>query len=544
VSEPYSSTVPALPADGAQSAVTDDVRLAGVHYAVLATIVLGLAAFNLTFRLGREFVTEWDESLYAISAKEMVASGHWIGVTFFGALDYYNTKPPLNVWLIALAFKTLGRGIESLRLASVASAWLTVAVLMMWSRRAFGSAVAILAGAILATTFGFLHVHSGRSANTDALFTLLVLLTVVTLWAEERQIWHRLWLGPLLAAAFLLRGPAVLMPLAIVIAVLAARGDRIRWLPSLGASLLFIVPVAIWAIARYNLDRWEFLERMFTYDFVARSVRVLDEHPGGPLYYPRILFKHQYDWAIAGLAAAVLFPASWSTIRRLPRSLLRDDTLMLVAVWTAATLFIPTAMQTKLPWYLNTFYPVFALGVAALLVRGFSIAWTRPTSRWRVMTLALVTVVALAVAEVKLWSYSVRFRDLDRSAQGLLLSEPSKFAGHRVFRDRFDRSATFVAGLVGVELQTAIDVEVFLRESRPGDFLLVSGRHPHEHDNPALEVVASNVGNRLYRRVPGDGHLSRRPSALRPRCWEPTVPDLRSKQGLAELACRGESVAW
>jgi hypothetical protein len=42
------------------------------HYAALAVGVLLFAAFNLIFRLGREFVTEWDEALYAISATELV----------------------------------------------------------------------------------------------------------------------------------------------------------------------------------------------------------------------------------------------------------------------------------------------------------------------------------------------------------------------------------------------------------------------------------------------------------------------------------------
>lgn len=52
------------------------------HYAALAFAVLGLAAFNLTFRLGSEVVTEWDESLYAITAAEIVRSGNWIATTF------------------------------------------------------------------------------------------------------------------------------------------------------------------------------------------------------------------------------------------------------------------------------------------------------------------------------------------------------------------------------------------------------------------------------------------------------------------------------
>ena len=42
------------------------------HYVVFAVAILGLALFNLSLRLGSEFVSEWDESLYAISAWEAI----------------------------------------------------------------------------------------------------------------------------------------------------------------------------------------------------------------------------------------------------------------------------------------------------------------------------------------------------------------------------------------------------------------------------------------------------------------------------------------
>src|SRR4051794_18364572 len=75
------------------------------HYVRLAVLGLLLTAFNLGFRLDSEVVTTWDESLYATTAAEMVKNGHPIATTFYGALDYYNAKPPLNVWLIAASFK-------------------------------------------------------------------------------------------------------------------------------------------------------------------------------------------------------------------------------------------------------------------------------------------------------------------------------------------------------------------------------------------------------------------------------------------------------
>jgi 4-amino-4-deoxy-L-arabinose transferase-like glycosyltransferase len=113
-----------------------------------------------------------------------------------------------------------------------------------------------LSPSLTSLRLGFVHIHSGRSAATDAPFTLVILLSVVTLRAEKARPWQRIWLGPLLATAFLLRGMAVLMPLALVIVVLLARerGQNTAWKPTLGALALFLLPVAAWVVARYQVD--------------------------------------------------------------------------------------------------------------------------------------------------------------------------------------------------------------------------------------------------------------------------------------------------
>jgi len=439
------------------------------HYRILAAAVLGLAAFNLSFRLGSEVVSEWDEALYAISAWEMGRSGDMIATTFLGKLDYYNTKPPLNVWLIALSFKAFGMNLVSLRLVSALSAWLTVAVLQEWTRRSFGPAVALFAGLVLATSFGFVWVHAGRTAETDALFALLILLTVVTLWAEQRRPWFRIWLGPLAAAVFLLRGAAVLMPLALVLAVHLGRG-RMQWnlrRPTLAALLLFAVPATAWGVARWRVDEWRFFERMVNYDFVARTFTVIEGHPGTPLYYLNVLQKHHYDWLLAGAVALMLFPIPWRQLRDRMRS--HDG--MLVVTWAAITFLIPTMMRTKLAWYLNPFYPVFALAVGWLVVRGF----TQPGSDARRAILAAVVGVSFGVAEAKLIWYSYQYRDVTNSAQGMLLDHQQQLKGRRIFRNRWDNAEIFVVGaVIGAEHRVARRTEDFRRESHPGDCLVTS----------------------------------------------------------------------
>jgi len=461
--------------------------------------VLAVAAFNLLFRLGSEFVTEWDESLYAISSSEMLRSGDWIGTTFLGSLDYYNTKPPLNIWLLALAFKTFGANLLVLRLASAASALLTVAVLMAWVRRAIGSGVALMAGLVLATSFAFIHVHSGRSANTDALFTLLVLLTVVVLWASESREWLRVWLGPIAAAIFMLRGMAVLMPMAIIGGtVIFSRAKRASsWWPGVLAVVLFVLPVGAWVIARYQLDQWAFLQLVWSYDFVARTTRVIEEHPGGPLYYLDILQKHQYDWLIAAGAAILLYPLPWRRIGGALQEWRSRRLATVIAVWAGATWLLPVVMQTKLPWYLNTFYPVFAVGVGAAVVHAARAARAGSGSAWRRYALATVVVLMFGVAETKAIYYSYRYRDIALTDQALMLDQRDRLSGHQLFRVANDRAGIFVArDVVGAVPRYIEQADQFLHQSEPGDFLLSEREVAH----PDVELVATMNQFKLYRR--------------------------------------------
>jgi 4-amino-4-deoxy-L-arabinose transferase-like glycosyltransferase len=450
------------------------------HGRAIAAAVLALAAFNLTFRLGREVVTEWDESLYAISAWEMVTSGHWIATTFGGALDYYNTKPPLNVWLIALSFKAFGVSLLSLRITSVLAAWLTVLTLQIWLRRAVGTAVALFSSLVLATCFQFLYGHAGRSANTDAPFTLTVTLTVVTLWAGQARPWRRVWLGPILAAAFLLKGMAVLMPLAIVASFegwcRAQRPQPRSWAPLVAAAALGTAPAAAWMWARWQIDQWRFLERLFGYDFVQGTVGALEGHAGVPWFYLGVLQRNEYGWLAVGAVAWLICPIAWPRLRAaLWFWQGGNGRRMLLGSWAAATFLIPTVMRTKLPWYLNPFYPVLAVGIGWLIARAVSSFDRRGRWRWRYWAVVCSVAVALAAAEGRLIWYSFHNRDLSLSAQSVLLRARHHLTGRQVFRETWEHGDVFVAQAFGRARPREISsLEDFLRDSRPGDYFLAS----------------------------------------------------------------------
>jgi len=465
--------------------------------AALVVAVLALAAFNLTFNLQSESVTQWDESLYANSALDMLDGGGVVVTTIGGEVDYYNAKPPLNVWLIAAGLRVFGRSLLAMRIAAITAAWLTVVVLLIWGWRRVGPPAGLFSALVLSTSFGFLHVHSARSANPDALLALLLLLIVITLDSAAARPWRRAWLGPLLAGVFLLKGMAVVLPL-LLIALIERRRRmpaRDRWMPLGAAIAVAAIPIALWGVARWRFDRHLFFERMFFQDFITLSTTVLDDHSGSPLFYLTVLLKHQYDWLVPVAAVALLYPpASWrSFASRLAFWRSRNECVWVLGAWTALAFIVPSIMQTKAAWYINPFYPAFALGVGSVLSYGLSHV-SGPRDKRRLFAAAVV--MAAIVAETKVFWYSKHYRALDRTSQGVLMAEADRLKGARVYNTSWELAELFVVrGLVQARPET-ITIEEFVMRAGPMDFIVL----PADVTHPSLTRVAVRGSYGLYQR--------------------------------------------
>jgi hypothetical protein len=171
----------------------------------------------------------------------------------------------------------------------------------------------------------------------------------------------------------------------------------------------------------------------------------------------------------------------------------QSDRTRILGVWTLIALLVPMAMRTNLPWYINPLYPMFALGVGWLLAYGFS--GHQAPSHHRPLLIAMV-VIAAGLAEGKLIWYSYNYRALERSVQGLLLAEAQRVRGARVF-GHFDRAdAIVLKGLVGAKVAAAGNLDEFLQQSEPGDYLVL----PDGQDHDGLVQVATVGHHALYRR--------------------------------------------
>jgi 4-amino-4-deoxy-L-arabinose transferase-like glycosyltransferase len=364
------------------------------HYALCACLVLGLMAWNVFAGLGGVALNDSDEARYGVSAWEMLQHRSYVVTTYAGEREYWNLKPPLGYWLMALSFRLFGPTPFALRLPSALCALGVVAGTLGIGKRWLGRRESLLAALIVATAYGFLSNHGARSGDLDAALTLILLFAIYQVSRLGESPWRVVGLGAILAAGFLVKSFAILPAIAVAGLFVLATGAwrKQRLLPCLLALLAFVLPVAGWAFARWHADGSAyFLTRMVREDLLDRSTQVIDKVTYSPFGYVAALFDRFAPWPllIVVAAAAAIVAGRAQGWRVLPRRFLRDRALLLVLLWALVPLVLFSLSRTQHHWYLDPSYPAWAL-LAALaatsLLRRF-----RPERR----TAALVACVLL-----------------------------------------------------------------------------------------------------------------------------------------------------
>jgi len=315
---------------------------AGLALALLATALLAgrLAEGDL---IG-------DPVIYAAAAKSMLVRGEW-GTQYLAGQPFFD-KPPLVVWLAALAFKLFGVSTWSARLPGVALG--IAACLVLWRLGAFlfDERVGLAAGAILALTPGFVRFGSTLLLDTAlALGALAGLLATARAFARGGNgLW---WAGVWFGVAFLGKGALALGASAVLAAYwLATPGDR---RPPLGAlvvaGLAFLAVVLPWHLYETWAWGWRFVQG-YLYDVSEKMGR----HPGAAVYV-RALVVTTLPWLPL---AAVGVWRSW-------RGGERGDGLRLLTVWTLVAYGFLFVAAKHSPRYLMLLHPALALWAALAL---------------------------------------------------------------------------------------------------------------------------------------------------------------------------------
>ena len=346
-------------------------------------VALLVALCTLTFfvGLGRPAITDSDEAFYAEAAREMVEEGEWVTPHYNG--EHRFEKPILYYWLAALGYLTAGVSEGAARFPSALAGLVLVLTTFACARRWHGEPTALLAGAITATSFGYIAV--ARQALPDLLLACFVtlgtwagLVALVERAAESRRTkrWWLLGAGCALAGAFLTKGPIGIVLPAMVVGPLAlsrvwTNRTRLSFrqeLSRLAVDVVFLVGVFLllavpWYSAMTAAHGVDYLERFFVTENLQRFTTDSYNDPRPFWYY--------FPIVVAGLLPWSPFMLLWCRpLLRLGRRLQQIQPMNVwLAVWAAVPVLFFSISIGKQPRYILPVLPPLAIFLALSIAR-------------------------------------------------------------------------------------------------------------------------------------------------------------------------------
>lgn len=325
-------------------------------------LLLLLGGFSFFYDLNRLSLRYWDEASYALNAWEMNETGEYINLYQFGKNDFYNTKPPLAIWCMALSMKVFGINEWAVRFPSAIFALLSVLWLFYFCKRWLNMPEAgLVAGLILLSSVGYVTEHGTRTGDTDAILAFFILFYTTIFYAylqtgNNRYIW--LTFAGLLGAC-LTKGIAGLpgLPIIILVSIYMRQVRKVFTNQHLYmAGILFVVGfVGYYLLREYKAPG--FLAYMYKFEIGGRLHRqeFLNPEPRGFMYFFEQFFVSDkwMPWLLTILLWPIAFFKKQSPDEQ--KSLV-FSLLVLLAVYTVLGI-----SSTKNNWYDIPLYPALAL---------------------------------------------------------------------------------------------------------------------------------------------------------------------------------------
>jgi 4-amino-4-deoxy-L-arabinose transferase-like glycosyltransferase len=315
-----------------------------------------------------------DEARFAQATKQMVESGDYVDIRFQDEVRY---KKPVGIYWVqaavvktatALGFSGALTTIWLYRLPSLVGS-IGAVLLTYWTALAFvPRRAAMLAGLMMASCV-LLGIER-LLAKTDA---LLLMTVVAAMGAMARAyLWHErerldaasAWIvaaifWTALAAGVLLKGPLIVMVVALAAIALIVVDRSAAWLLTLKpiAGIIWLAVLVLpWFVAIIGRTGDAFLAGSVGEDLLGKIFTGQESHGAPPGYY-FVLFWVTF-WPGATLAALAT-PAVWRARR--------ERAVKFLLAWLVPSWVVFELVVTKLPHYVLPLYPAIAILTAAVI---------------------------------------------------------------------------------------------------------------------------------------------------------------------------------
>ena len=398
------------------SATSDDARQSllparglatGLDYGMRshARAVVLLVLFSLIAFLPGFFQippVDRDEARFAQASKQMIEAGQYVDIRFQNEVRY---KKPVGIyWLQVAAVKTgeaLGvpeakTTIWLYRLPSLFGAMAAV-LLTYWAALAFVGRRGALVSALMMASSILLGVEA-RLATTDAVLLatcVAAMGALARIYLSQRRHpetpvgwqWPAiLWTA--MAGGILIKGPLIVMFVALTCLALSILDRSARWLKSLRPlagiawMLLLVLP---WFLAIIAKSGMTFFTDSIGHDMLAKVASGQEAHGAPPGYYFVLFFVTFWPGSVlSGFA----LPAVWRA-RREPGA-------QFLLAWLVPSWIVFEVVMTKLPHYVLPLYPAIAILIAGIL-EGDGLSKARWLIRGTVSWFLFPSVIAITV---------------------------------------------------------------------------------------------------------------------------------------------------
>lgn len=382
-----------------------------LHSARTELLLCGLfAVFLLAVGIGLRDPWPSDEPRFALVARWMVEHGQWLFP--HRGHELYPDKPPVFMWLQALAYLVTRSWRVAFLLPSLAAALAALALTYDLARRLWGHRSALLAALTLLLTIHF--TYQMRNAQIDPL--LLGWITLANYGLLRHLLlgpsWRWFWAGCFFAGVGVVtKGVGVLALLMLVPFVFARRrswrymaefSGGWRWVAGV---LAFLVPVLAWLlpmvlIARADGDpqHAEYMQNILFGQTVHRYATPTG-HIHSPFYFLGII---ALDWLPLSLLLPWCLPAWWRRLKR------RDARFLLPLGWIVLILVFFSISPGKRDVYILPALPMAALAMAPLLPALLRRQGVRAAILALTLTLSALLALAAALAMLRHPAWALR----------------------------------------------------------------------------------------------------------------------------------------
>jgi 4-amino-4-deoxy-L-arabinose transferase-like glycosyltransferase len=351
------------------------VRTVGLDASRVAFAALAAAVVCIWFAtLDARHLLPSDEGRYASIAREMLASGDWVTIRYNG-LKYFE-KPPLQMWMTALAFDAFGIGEWQARLWTGLCGAAGLAITAFAAARWYGKRVGMLTGLVLlaapAWNIGghFSSLDMALSAALAGVLAGVLIAQHPSATPATRRNWMlAAWVA--MAIAVLTKGlVGIALPGLVLVLYSALARDFAIWRRlHIGVGLLVMLAIAAPWFVLVSERNPEFASFFFIHEHLQRYLSPVHHREGAWWYFlPQFLIGF-LPWL--GL--------SWPIVKvvRSEPAAPGFRPVLLLAVWAAAIFVFFSASSSKLPGYILPIYPALAILAALALDRLAPAQWRR-----------------------------------------------------------------------------------------------------------------------------------------------------------------------